>query len=383
MRQPLLSIVVPTKDRYFYLEKLIELIDSFQSADIELVLQDNTADNSKILEFLSSNRHLNIRYAHKAEVIPISYNSDLAILNSTGEYVCFIGDDDGVTKYIIECVKWMRDNDIEVVVPSIVSYDWPDAYSYSEFLNQSGKIVYEKFTGEIREVSALQTLYELMEQGFIHRGDLPLVYHGIVKRSVLNKIYDIGGTFFPGASPDIANGVALSLIVKNYVHVNMPIIISGASKHHAGGVKKIKNRAADIDLMTFLPPNAKKEWEKKLPKIWTGETVWAESAIKALRYMGREDLIVHVNFEYLYSTFVTFHFGIRSMAYELTSNKIYLLYSSSIMIIKRYINALLRMCLLKLKMKKGKCVVENVIDIIQVVSYLQEKYKYKFPSQKL
>ena len=48
----LLSIVVPTKDRYKYLKYLIELIASFNSDEVELVIQDNSEDNKEILDFL-------------------------------------------------------------------------------------------------------------------------------------------------------------------------------------------------------------------------------------------------------------------------------------------------------------------------------------------
>ena len=46
----LLSVVVPTKDRYYYLKKLIDLVDSFgYGEELELVVQDNTAKYSEIL----------------------------------------------------------------------------------------------------------------------------------------------------------------------------------------------------------------------------------------------------------------------------------------------------------------------------------------------
>lgn len=45
----LLSIVVPIKDRYFYLKHLDQIIKSFDSVDIALVIHDNTSVN---IEFL-------------------------------------------------------------------------------------------------------------------------------------------------------------------------------------------------------------------------------------------------------------------------------------------------------------------------------------------
>ena len=49
---PLLSIIIPTKDRYKYLKILISLIDSYNLSELELIIQDNTSDNTEILKFL-------------------------------------------------------------------------------------------------------------------------------------------------------------------------------------------------------------------------------------------------------------------------------------------------------------------------------------------
>lgn len=373
-KKPLLSIVIPTKDRYYYLKKLIELIDSFKSDEIEVVLQDNTADNTEILEFLKQKDYPYIRYAHNSEQIPVSLNSDLAILNSTGEYVCFIGDDDGVTRYIVDCVKWMKKNDVDTVIPSIISYNWPD-YHNIRGLTYSGKFMHEKFDNKIIYVDPIDSLNSIMERGFINRGNLPLVYHGIVKRTTLDEIYKIGNTYFPGSSPDIANGVALSLLVKKYVNISFPIIISGASKTHGGGIRKMKNRAANIEDLPFLPKNAKEKWEKNIPKVWTGETVWCESAIKALRYMKREDLIEKVNFEFMYANFIAFHYPLRKLAYNLSENKLKLFVNSSLIIIRRYFNAGIRLIRLKLFGKAGKGITySNVQDINSAVDILHKEF---------
>ncbi|HRU02074.1 MAG TPA: hypothetical protein P5239_10280, partial [Victivallales bacterium] len=216
---------------------------------------------------------------------------------------------------------------------------------------------------------------EILKNGFINRGNMPLVYHGIVRRDVLNKIYKVGKTFFPGPSPDIANAVSISLIEKTFVYFDFPIIISGASKHHGGGIRSMKNRAASIEDVPYLPADAKEKWEKNIPKIWTGETIWCESAIKALRYMEREDLITKVNFEYMYAHFVAFHYPHRKLAYRLSKNKFKLILISNVIICKRYFNALIRLVYSKLFGKiKGSITYNNIKDINEAVELLHNKF---------
>jgi glycosyltransferase involved in cell wall biosynthesis len=344
MIKPLLSIVVPTKDRYQYLKPLITLIDSFcfPYSELELLIQDNTVDNEEILSFLSSKQRPNVAYFHEKKHLSVSENSDFAINNSKGEYICFIGDDDGVTKHIISAVKWMQQNSIEALLSTDVSYYWPE-YINSKTGSISSSVIYKPFTRKVTAVSTKIALERLVKRGFVDRGELPLTYHGIVKRTVLDKIYAIGKTYFPGASPDIANGVAVALLIDTYMLMDFPVIISGASKFHGGGIRTMKNHAADVDKISFLPPKTKEEWEKNIPLVWTGETIWAESAIKALRYMGRVDLIHKVNFEYLYAKFIVFHYPLKGMAYKLSNNKIKLIYYIVRFFIQRYYKGGLRL----------------------------------------
>lgn len=376
-KKPLLSIVVPTKDRYRYLEKLLELIDSFNydSNEFEVVLQDNTQDNSRILKFLAEKKYPFVVYNHKAEQIPIYLNSDLAILVSSGEYVCFIGDDDGVTRDILDWVKWMKDSGNEVLIPLEVAYDWPDSYSVTG-VDTRGILSFPPITAETVVRDSMEEMGKLIDIGFIDRKGLPLVYHGIVKRTALDKVYSQGGTFFPGPSPDIANGVALALVCDKYVYVGQPIVISGASSTHGGGAKKMKGRGADIASMPFLPQNCKENWEEKIPLVWTGPTVWCESAIKALRYMHREDLIDKVNFEHLYSFFTAYHYPYRNLAYKLTRNKLKLFVSSWLMIIKRYWNGAMRLVKLRLNLNNDRVLVRDVVDIIEAEEELTKRKSY-------
>ena len=370
--KPLLSIVVPTKDRYKYLKHLITLIDSFNSKEIELVLQDNTVDNKEILEFLAQKEYSYIKYDHREKQLPIYYNSDLAILNSSGEYICFIGDDDGVTNHIVDCVKWMKKNEIEVVVPETINYKWPD-YIDGITGRISGTLSFKPFSNSYQYVNPKTSLEDIMNKGFINRGELPLLYHGIVKRNVLDKIYKIGKTYFPGPSPDIANGVALSLLATKYGRLNFPIVISGASVVHGGGIRKLNNKFTEIKNIPALPKNAEENWEKNIPKVWAGETVWPESAIKALRYMEREDLIKKVNFEYMLATFITFHFSIRSLAIKLSKNKIRLWNYTIIQITSRYYKGAIRLILRKFfNREANKIIIRNINNIEQAAQYLSD-----------
>lgn len=372
-KKPLLSIVVPTKDRYPYLKKLITLIKGFNSDEIEMIVQDNTEENAEIKEYISEQGFANLKYFHTPEQIPVYLNCDKSILNSTGEYVSFIGDDDGVTRFVIDCAHWMKSKGAECVMPQSIGYQWPDFVSAIEHAN--GKMSHKEFDGSVVKKRSMDELTSLMEKGMINRGGVPLVYHAIVKRSTLDKIYEKCETYFPGPSPDLANGVALCLVMENFYTISLPITISGASRAHGGGIRLMKNRLAKIEDLPFLPEYTSREWEPRIPKVWAGETIWPDSAVVAMRRMGRPDLVEKINFEALYVSFITFHYPYRNLALKLTSHKWSVLLKSYIYIVKRFFWAARRLVYSRIfKKDYGLESVYGLETINDAVERLEKKY---------
>lgn len=341
--KPLLSIVVPTKDRYFYLKHLIKLIDSFSfGSDVEMVIQDNTNDNTEIVAFLEENKYDFIVYDHYPEQLPISLNSDKAVMNSSGEYICFIGDDDGVTRYILDGVRWMKANEIDVVKPAEVYYYWPDVIEAIN-VSEAAVVNYKKFTGNVKYISAFDELLKTLKEGIPDRGNMPLVYHGVASRKIMDKIYAVCGTFFPGNSPDIANAVALSLVTEKYALVNLPWAIYGSCVYKGGGERiSGKNNPPKISDIAHWASDAETKWYDKIPKIAIWVTIWPESAISALRKMRREDLIEKFNLYKFYARFLLCYPELRSYIDELNPNTKKTKSEYIKMVLLKYINAAMR-----------------------------------------
>jgi glycosyltransferase involved in cell wall biosynthesis len=361
----LLSIVVPTKNRYKYLKHLINLINSFKSDEIELVIQDNSEDNSEILKYLEEERFPNIKYFYCMEKLSMSANADLAIQHSSGEYVCFIGDDDGVTFHIISCTHWMKENDIDALSSKQVSYYWED-YNRTLSGNLSNMLLYTKYSKKCKLLNTDDELKKIIKIGFQNKGDIPLVYTGIIKRTTLEKVFQIGGTYFPGPSPDMSSGVSLCFVVEKHVKVDFPIVITGISKMTGGGIDRLKSRITNIEDVPFVGTEVKKNWEKTIPPIWAGEFAWPESGIKALRYMKQNDYINKVNFEFMLAYFMVFHFPYRRLAFLFSKNKIKMLFYFLIELTKRYFKGFNNL-MIKIIFKRisGYKVLNNINDIVE------------------
>jgi hypothetical protein len=89
MREYLLSIIIPTKNRQFYCKAAIKQILKALSGSVEIVIQDNSDDRS-IEDFIGTLDAKNIIYNHHDGVLSFVDNFSEAVSLCHGEYVCFI-----------------------------------------------------------------------------------------------------------------------------------------------------------------------------------------------------------------------------------------------------------------------------------------------------
>ena len=89
------SVVIPTHNRLDLLKDAIETVRRQDHGDWELVVFDNasTDDIAGHVARLSDKR---IRYARSSEFLPVTDSWNSAIELATGDYVVFLGDDDGL-----------------------------------------------------------------------------------------------------------------------------------------------------------------------------------------------------------------------------------------------------------------------------------------------
>lgn len=306
----LLSVIVPSKNRYVYLKSIIETFNYMDNGEVELVIQDNSDDNEEILQFLGSSFSENIKYYYYKKHMTVSDNFSIGILNSSGMYVCMLGDDDTVSSKIVEIVKYMKTNDIDSAIFNKAKYNWPDM----EFRSHNmPSLIVPKFTGKIKTINPRKELIKCLRIGATSLIKLPEIYHGVVRRTTLDKIFNKCNTYFPGPSPDMAIAIALSLVVESHIYVDAPYTLAGQAYVSAGGKGARHEHKGRLKGMKWLADDIEDKWEPKIPMIWTGSTIYAESAHKALLAMGREDLIEEFNYQYHYARFACFNSEYKEM----------------------------------------------------------------------
>ncbi|MHA8072230.1 glycosyltransferase family 2 protein [Aquirufa ecclesiirivi] len=305
--KPLLSIIIPTKNRYAYLTDVLHILVGIKHEGLEYIITDNTPDNiafSKFIEELNDDR---IKYFYVRENMSQTENSDYALSKANGSYVCFIGDDDVILENIFVMVKKMQEENIDCMIQDPVTYYWPDVdFKYSSRTQQAASFNYgDYYKYEFAQIDVKQELEMVLDCGATKIGLLPRVYHGIVRKEILDKVKKKCGSYFPGPSPDMASSVALALLSAKTVLSKMTFTISGKSGKSASGMGLNHTHKGDLD-KDFLPANILETWNHKIPQFWSCSTIWAQSASTSLKAFHSAD---RINYIALYTNLLVFEPG--------------------------------------------------------------------------
>lgn len=297
--KPLLSIVIPTKNRQKYCISAIESILEFGNKDIQIVIQDNS-DNSCLKDLIPKVNDENIlKYIYIYGKLSFVENFNRAIDAADGEYICIIGDDDGINPEIIKATIWAKNNNVDSIVGNVeANYRWNNTGAKDTFFTKmtGSTLTVTHFTGKAKRVNIEDSLRQLMRNGCTNYldYDFPKLYHGIVKKTALEKIKSLTGSYLKGLSPDIYASIALACTIDSLVVVDYPLTIPGVCAE-SGSIQEGQKKDHSKELSNAPHFKGRTEeyfWDDKVPKIYCVQTIWADSAFAALKEFNRkEDLL--------------------------------------------------------------------------------------------
>ena len=303
----LLSILIATKNRATYCASAIQSILEMDCPDLELVIQDNS-DDYKLFDYIKSNvRDKRLKYNYTPPPFSSIDNFNAALEIASGEYVCMIGDDDGINPEIIEVVRWAKLNNIEAVTGNIAAnYRWLGTGTKNTFFSDlsGASLTILQFSCRVKNYYPDQSLIRLLKNGATNYSlyDLPKFYHGVVKKECFEKIRCIAGNYLGGLSPDIYSAVALSCVISKAVSIDYPLTIPGVCGQSTSVSEgEQKSHSLNIVDAPHFRDRGNYEWSKDIPPIYCGQTIWADTAIHALCDMQRYDLLRYISLQKLYA----------------------------------------------------------------------------------
>jgi glycosyltransferase involved in cell wall biosynthesis len=295
-----LSIIIPTKNRYNCLIPVVEsILTNINRLDFEIVIQDNSDFNEEVISFIDKNKKdSRIKYFYTKHSIPISENTIKAIDNSSGKYLCFIGDDDMVCSDICDIVDDLESKNIECLIYN-AGYYWWDSVKFEKkdhYHDNKNLWLPKNKSKDLIKLNSNIELEKTLKKGAVQYYSLPRFYHGIVRKNVLDKIKLKVGTYLPASCPDMSFAVSISLVIDDYYYMNYPVSIFGASKNSGGGMTAEKKHYGKIEDMEFLKKDILNYWPEFIPKIWSQKTIYPQTTYEVLTKFSIQKKINFISF---------------------------------------------------------------------------------------
>lgn len=309
----LLSIVIPTHNRSRYAIPCVQSLLGIASNVLQVVVHDTSDDGCELASWVKSVSDPRLKYVHWSERLSMTENHEKAVALADGEYICLIGDDDSVSSWLVDLAAFARDNGIDRITPrSKAMYLWPDFRSTYYGDAHAGRVYLEKFSGALAMQDSVEALSRSLSEACQGVDVLPKLYHGLVHRSLLDRLRRENGKIFFGTSPDVSAAVALALLGGEHHFIDLPLTLPGSAGGSNSGRSALKTHKGDIKTDPHMTPFKNINWPDILPNFFSVETVWAHAGWETIRNTEKDNLLNGFNLGRLYALCLIRHFDYRA-----------------------------------------------------------------------
>ena len=244
-KRPLLSVLIPTRNRAYYLRYAIQSAINIVSDDIEIIVSENYGadDGWHIANSFTDPRLTVLR---PMQPLPMHENFEFLLKHATGRWITFIGDDDAVMPHCVDYLRYLDSKypETEAIVSPRAYYFWEAAYSPED---------QPKCAFSIRHVEAWRDSKQKLKECLSGSTDyilLPQMYSGgFHRRSLVQRVLRLqGGNYFKSVTPDAYSAVMAVLHTYRYLEVGVPMTWVGTSPQsgYGGAKKSAKDRTKDF-----------------------------------------------------------------------------------------------------------------------------------------
>ena len=234
-----ISLVVPTRERAEYLAGCLDAALRVDDPDLEIVVSDNRSEDASST-VLAARADPRLRCVRTAERLSMRANFEHGLDAASGDYLMFIGDDDGVLPSgIAHLRRLLERHRPEAACWRLPVYRWPSNADEAArgFVRIRFSTPYRRPAREAPHAT-LARLCACASQRPWRFASHASIYHGCVSRELIERVRAAqGGVYFRGAIPDMYAGCA------NLRAMSGPLLWTG---HPAsfGGVSERSNGAS-------------------------------------------------------------------------------------------------------------------------------------------
>jgi len=246
MKSPLLSILIPTRNRAYYLPYAIQSAINLNCDNIEIIVSENygSDDGWEIARGFSDPR---LKVLRPNRPLPMHENFEFLLKQSTGRWITFVGDDDAVMPHCADYLHYLESKypDAEAIVTPRAYYFWEGAYAVSDQPKCSFS-----FRRKEQWRDSKRRLRQCLD-GKIDYISLPQMYSGgFHRRSLVQRVIGLqGGIYFRSVTPDAYSAVMAVIHTYRYLEVGVPLTWVGTSPCNVGNTslaKASKDRYKDF-----------------------------------------------------------------------------------------------------------------------------------------
>lgn len=258
---PKYSLVIPARNGGVYLKACIETIIS-QEGDYELIISDDHSEDSS-LEYLNSLTSPRIKVVRPPKFLSMAEHWEWALSHASGEWLMFIGQDDGLQKYFFSLADKLTElalkERIRVIMSRRAYYFWPGCeFFYGDICTS--------YIADSR-VKVCNSRWEAFKAliGIQHYFELPQMYtSSLFHRTLIEEARKRQQGKIFVSHPQDANLAAIACSLEtNYLKSLIPLGWVGSSPKSAGMAVLANASDAKIEDQESLR-NLKKDYEKKI-----------------------------------------------------------------------------------------------------------------------
>lgn len=243
------TVIIPTRDRAETLAATLRTCIRQSYLNFEIIVCDNCSqDNTReIVESFLDDR---IRYINPGRRLSMAKNFEYALSHVEDGFVMFIGSDDGLFPDTINYVNSIVEKyHTDAVSCTQATYVWPDFFDPTI----AGRITLGTGLDDIEIRKSSTHIKRALNFEDHYCFELPNLYCGFVKKSVINKAYK-DGIYFRSMTPDAYSAFATAIFLEKYAFSLKPFVIAGASIK-SNGASSISEKGDKTESSKFFTEN--------------------------------------------------------------------------------------------------------------------------------
>ncbi|HVV92411.1 MAG TPA: glycosyltransferase family 2 protein [Hyphomicrobiales bacterium] len=242
---PLISVLVPTRNRAAVLGPCLATLARIDDPDLEIVVSNN-ASTDDTAETVAAVRDPRLRLVAPDAPLAMTDNFELALSAARGDYVIAIGDDDGMLASGWRALRRL----IAAEQPAIVNwrplpYVWPS--DPARPVDGVLTIKPHHLGGGHRDVTTAPIFAAFLAGRIQRYRQGANIYHGCVSRPVIEAVRQRFGRYFFANAPDVGAAIANLLAAPALVQLDTPVSIGGSSRYSTGTAFKRFSGTAGAD----------------------------------------------------------------------------------------------------------------------------------------